>query len=242
MRLIARIGLTLAVMVAVAPATASAQSQPTLSKPWNHMFHRQSKKKDMADKGKHARLCNDCQRALMTKRDGVEIPPVPPMPDGMMVNTGPCSKCKRPILVVREEVMPPPSYFKVRSPGSDAPSGVAVASDAPAMGNSALVSAEPFPIGVYQPKVAAAAKPGMPGTSDGSVMTTSATLPPASNPIAPPGHNRPHVISHLFGLSELGKQGAAERARKAEERHASIQYGPASQTVDELPAKMVYGK
>ena len=55
MRLIARIGLTLAVMVAVAPATASAQSQPTLSKPWNHMFHRQSKKKDMADKGKHAR-------------------------------------------------------------------------------------------------------------------------------------------------------------------------------------------
>lgn len=243
MRLIARIGLTLAVVAVVAPATALAQSQPALAKPWNQMFHRHKKK--TADTNKVVRLCNDCNREMMKKRDGVDIPPVPPLPAGMAVNAGACTKCKKPIMVVREEVMPPPSYFNIKSPAADAPVGVAVVSDEPSLGPSTLVSAEPFPIGVYQQKVASVSpmsRPGMPGTGDPSVMPTSGVMAPAGTPLAAPVHNRPHVLSHLFGLSEFGKQRAQDRERRSLENHASVQYGPTSQTVSELPAKMVYGK
>ena len=243
MRLIARIGLALAAVVLVAPATAMAQSQAALSKPWNQVFHRHKKK--TADTAKPARLCTDCNRELVKKRDGVDIPPAPPLPAGMAVNAGACTKCKKPIMVVREEVMPPPSYFNVGSPGSNAPAGVAVASDEPQLGPGMIASAEPLPIGIYQPKLAAApsmARLGMPGTGDPSVMPTSGVASPASTPLGGPGHNRPHVVSHLFGFSEIGKQRAEDRERRALEKHASIQYGPAAQTVTELPAKMVYGK
>lgn len=239
MRLIARIGLTLAAVVLVAPATAMAQSQAALSKPWNQVFHRHKKK--TADTAKPTHLCADCNREMVKKRDGVDIPPAPPLPAGMAVNTGACTKCKKPIMVVREEVMPP-SYF---SPRPNAPAGVAVASDEPQLGPGVIASAEPLPIGVYQPKLAAstpASRPGMPGTGDPSVMPTSGVAAPASTPLGGPVHNRPHVLSHLFGLSEIGKQRAEDRERRALENHASIQYGTAGQTVSELPAKMVYGK
>jgi hypothetical protein len=65
----------------------------------------------------------------------------------------------------------------------------------------------------------------------------------ATEPYDPVGHNRPHVLTHMFGLDSIGKRGREERQRRAREKHASIPYQPLSQSrVDDLPAKLVYGR
>jgi hypothetical protein len=121
-------------------------------------------------------------------------------------------------------------------------------------------SAEPTPIGVIQnryafqyqgpgmgaPGVAATGGPAGrspgrrgPGAGDPAVMPTSF----APDPYDPIGHNRPHILTHLFGLDALGHRSREERERRAREKHASISYDPLSQSrVGDLPAKMVYGR
>jgi hypothetical protein len=70
-------------------------------------------------------------------------------------------------------------------------------------------------------------------------MTTSFTTAPYD----PVDHNRPHILTHLFGLDGIGKRGREERQRRAREKHASISYQPLGESrVDDLPAKMVYGR
>ncbi|MFO0950347.1 MAG: hypothetical protein U0835_04205 [Isosphaeraceae bacterium] len=54
--------------------------------------------------------------------------------------------------------------------------------------------------------------------------------------------NRPHIVSHLLGVSGIGREAREARARRREEAHAAIPYGPSSQPVSELPARMVYGR
>ena len=54
-----------------------------------------------------------------------------------------------------------------------------------------------------------------------------------------PGHDRPHIISHVFGLPQLGRL-RRERQEKERQQHASISYGDANKPVKELPASMVY--
>jgi hypothetical protein len=56
------------------------------------------------------------------------------------------------------------------------------------------------------------------------------------------GHNRPHIISHLFGLDAIGRRGREERERRNREKHASISYQPHTGPVTELPASLVYGR
>jgi hypothetical protein len=68
-----------------------------------------------------------------------------------------------------------------------------------------------------------------------------ANLPPAQVALSSPSHNRPHIISHLFGLPNFGKayRDAQDRERQ---KHASIAYGQVESQVTEVPASVVYGK
>jgi hypothetical protein len=117
----------------------------------------------------------------------------------------------------------------------------------------ALPTAEPTPIGVIQGRWAyqasppgpggpgsrpgPGANPGAPGSVDPSVLPSSL----ASDPYDPVGHNRPHVLTHLFGLDAVGRRGREARERRKREEHASISYQPVSETVHEVPASVVYG-
>jgi hypothetical protein len=56
-----------------------------------------------------------------------------------------------------------------------------------------------------------------------------------------PGHNRPHVISHVLGLPIVGKR-HEKREEKKRETHAMEAYGDAKGPVNDLPASMVYGR
>jgi hypothetical protein len=56
-----------------------------------------------------------------------------------------------------------------------------------------------------------------------------------------PGHDRPHVISHMLRIPKIGSHWQ-ERQDKRREQHASIAYGEKDQKVSELPASMVYGR
>ena len=70
-------------------------------------------------------------------------------------------------------------------------------------------------------------------------MPTSVPPPPAA--MSGPGHDRPHIISHIFGLPKLGalhqKQVDKDRAH-----HAAIAYGDPNQKLNELPASVVYSQ
>jgi hypothetical protein len=127
-------------------------------------------------------------------------------------------------------------------------------------GMAPVPNAEPTPIGVIQGRYAyqyqgpgigepgvavaggrAGGSPGRrgPGSRDPSVMPTSF----ATEPYDPVGHNRPHILTHMLGLDAIGKRSREARERRAREKHASIPYQPLSEPrVDDLPAKLVYGK
>ena len=66
---------------------------------------------------------------------------------------------------------------------------------------------------------------------------------PAPDPIKPAGSNRPHILSHLFGLSAIGSDYREAKQRRRGEDHASIRYDqPQAERVTDLPASKVYGK
>lgn len=121
--------------------------------------------------------------------------------------------------------------------------------EAPGMAvvNGGMPAAEPTPIGVARgslnapvdPRMAAAMPRRGPGSYDPAVMPTS--VPAAPAPMNGPGHDRPHIISHMLGLPRLGHH-HAEREEKRRENHAMEAYGPNNEKVDDLPASMVYGR
>jgi hypothetical protein len=121
--------------------------------------------------------------------------------------------------------------------------------------------AEPTPIGVIQGRYAyqdqgpaigaagalppggragAGANPRSPGSSDPAVMPSGFN----TEPYDPVGHNRPHIISHVFGLDAIGRHSREVKERREREKHASIPYRALSEqpAVEDLPSKMVYGK
>lgn len=149
--------------------------------------------------------------------------------------------------------------------GGPAP-GYAVAGGAPgySVAGGAMPSGEPMPIGTVEGRYAyqnpGAAMGGMGGTGmpmapgrpamgagaqgrgsgDPAVMPSSYTAAP--EPYLPPGRNRPHVLTHLFGLDAIGGRAREERLRREREAHAAISYQPRNEPVTELPASMVYGR
>lgn len=196
------------------------------------------------------RHCVECQRARVKAQDGIDIPAPPPLEPGMqgqVISSGAhCPTCQGNMVVsgpVMSHDPHAPGYAVVGGPvgpgGPDAP-GYAVVGEA-------MVGAEPAPVGVAKarnhgatdPRMAAmGARPGS-GPVDPSVVPTN--LPPGQVALAAPAHNRPHVISALFGLPNFG-QAARERQEKERQKHASIAYGSKDQPVNEVPASLVYGK
>jgi hypothetical protein len=142
-----------------------------------------------------------------------------------------------------------------------AAAGYAVAGGSAIIGGTVPL-AEPTPVGVIQGRYAyqdqspgiAVAGGGQPptgrigsvanarstGSSDPSVMPTSFN----TEPYDAVGHNRPHVLSHVFGLDAIGRHGREANARRKEEKHASIPYQSLSdqKVVEDVPARVVYGR
>ncbi len=113
--------------------------------------------------------------------------------------------------------------------------------------NGGAAGAEPAPIGVARggmnapvdPRMAAAMPRPRAGSYDPAVMPTS--VPAAPSPMNGPGHDRPHIISHIFGLPKLGKL-HQERVEKQRQQHAAIAYGDPNRRINELPASVVYSQ
>jgi hypothetical protein len=108
-------------------------------------------------------------------------------------------------------------------------------------------SAEPAPIGVARgttnswadPRMAAMPRRPGAGPYDPSVVPTG--VPQAPSPMSGPGHDRPHIISHMLHFPKFG-QHHQERLDRQREKHAAIAYGDPNEKVTELPASVVYGK
>ncbi len=187
--------------------------------------------------------CVECQRARVKAHDGVEIPP-PPSPSGMIyqgqvISTSPVIVGDPHGMIVNGSQET--GYTVVGPGGPEDMTGYAV------VGGPAP-SAEPAPIGLARggqnpwadPRMAAMApRPGGAGPYDPSVVPSS--MPPAQSAVAGPGHDRPHIISHILGLPLMGTH-RRQREEREREKHAAIAYGDPKQKVTELPSSMVYGK
>src|SRR5262249_37925976 len=147
--------------------------------------------------------------------DGVDVPPPPGYPGAPAMAAG-GTVVSGPV-VISEHIIGPgypnaPGYAVVGGP--EGPGGFPMVN----VGNGS----DPTPIGVARgglnapmdPRMAAAmGRPGA-GSYDPSVMPTSVPAPPT--PMPGPGHNRPHVISHMLGLPIVGKR-HEERVEKRRE-------------------------
>jgi len=178
-----------------------------------------------ATKHKHPRtlfgkekLCVECQRAQL-QAQGINMPAPPPLPQGVVMEGGQCTTCQT-------------------APGTAVVNGDSVPGYA-VVGDPMMEGAGPAPIGVVQARLGGPMAPGA-GLTDRAVMPTS--IPPANDPVPPAGSNRPHVVSHVLGLSAFGRDRREEAQRRSGQKHASIRYGGDEQRLTELPASKVYGR
>ena len=244
MRVLARIGYTLAGLALFAPAAALAGMPIPAPGPYNNG------KASKASTAKPAgRLCGEGQRAKLMAEKGVSISPPPALPPGTPVRGGSCTRCGRPAMILAGPLKP--SLYMPASGAGGMVSG-AVAYDAPGRAvvgdegiNFESNGIDPAPIGLVQPRMASAMPAMQPGQgapngpTDPSVMAASATT---SEPAGMAKANRPHVISHLLGISDIGRERGERRERRNRESHASIPYGQAPAQVNEVPASAVFGR
>jgi hypothetical protein len=217
MQFLARAGLAVVGLALAAPVAAWADPPASPSSPHKHRRGLFGKE----------RLCAECQRAKL-QAQGINIPPPPALPTGTVVTEGEvCTTCQasagQPMIVEGAA----PGYAVVG--GDSAPGYAVVGGQGP--------TADPSPIGMVQARPNRA--PGQPATADRSVMPVSTAAP---EPVRPLGSNRPHILSHLFGVSAIGRDFREERQRRKGQEHASIRYDEQPQKVTELPASTVYGK
>jgi hypothetical protein len=238
MRVLARISCTLAGLALAAPVAAWADPPPTAdpaAAPVKPHKHRRS-----LFGGE--RLCAECQRARAMALDGVNVPPPPAYPPGVVINGGDCATCgnPRPVLARGGSLTESPGAVAAPAAGTALAASAGHAAVSGESPGYAAVGSEPAPIGVVQPRVAAVAparKPGA-GPFDGAVAPSSYSPAPPQ----PPGVNRPHIIAHLLGISDMRHALHESMDRHLDDAHAAISYGPQEPTVTELPAKAVYGK
>ena len=244
MRVLGRIGSALAVLALAAPSAALAQQAPGMASTMPNLAptpaptvvaapapHRH--KWSLFGRNRH---CVECQRAEAYRRHGVQVPPPPTMQGAEMTHAGTCADCGKPVVVMKNLGSGGGStlvHADAAAAAAPSPPGIAsIGEPAPGVG--------PEAIGVYSASVAAStpAPNGMKNARDEAVMQSSMA---SSSPVPGHTHNRPHIISHLLNLDEIGKE-RRERTDKKNTAHASISYGPTAAPVSELPAKMVYGK
>ncbi|SIO44364.1 hypothetical protein SAMN05444166_4770 [Singulisphaera sp. GP187] len=217
MTLLTRTGLALLGLALATPVAVWADPPASAGNPHNHRRGLFGKQK----------LCAECQRAKL-QAQGINIPPPPSLPaGGVTTEGGVCTACQAGQgMVVSDSAA---GYAVV---GGDSAPGYAVV-------GGQVPSADPSPIGVVQGRPSQA--PGRSAGTDRSVMQASTM--PAPDPVRPAGSNRPRVLSHLFGLSEIGSEYRERKQRLRGQDHASIRYDqPETQRVTDLPASKVYGK
>ena len=177
-------------------------------------------------------LCAACQAGTVVTGPVTVVESYPP---GQAVVGG-------PVTVVESY---PPGRAVVGGPvmAGNLPPGYAVMGGMPAM-----AGADPTPVGVSRagqaqwnnPRLASLPpRPGA-GSYDPSVRPSSAV--PAQTALDTQTSNRPHILSHLFGIGGISRQLREVREDKSREAHASIAYDAPSQPVNEVPASAVYGK
>jgi hypothetical protein len=216
MRRLTRIGLA-ACGLALAASTGVRAGSPDLPKPGASDTKPHKCRRGLF---RH-NLCPDCQRAEEFARHGFNIPPPPPIP-AMVVGPGGaiCNECQNQGAVTYVDTSQPPGHAVV---------------------GDQYVGSEPAPIGVVQATYAGMGVPAPGRASVRDPMLMPATMAP--DPVRNPGLNRPHVVSHLFGVSAIGRRSSEARERRNREKHASIPYGPQAQhPLTELPMSMVYGR
>ncbi len=182
------------------------------------------------------RHCTECQRARAKAHDGVDIPAPPSLdpgvvPGGMAAGV-PCPTCQG---------------TRIIAPGDPNAPGIAVAGGEKTEPGFAVVGgmpgSEPAPVGMSASRPQAFAGMNMtgprPATGPFDNAVSPASVPPAQVALASPRHERPHVISHLFGLPMVGSMRRAQED-KDRARHAAIAYGSANKPVTEIPASLVY--
>jgi hypothetical protein len=98
---------------------------------------------------------------------------------------------------------------------------------------------DPAPVGVMQASFSPSSG-GAPGYAvAGGAQQLSNSPAPFAGPI--PGHNRPHIISHILFMPTSGGWWAEQKEKKRA-AHAAIPYGTESASVTEVPANVVYGR
>ncbi len=212
------------------------------------------------------RHCLICQRMQAKKQYGIDIP-APPSADpvtGMISTPAPmsasahmhaagsmaasCPTCQGGTMMTDSAPVAghshAPGYAVVGGPAGmidpNAP-GYAV------VGGGMPMGADPAPIGIahgpqmpggFDPRMAAVNR--RPGSSPYDPAVTQSSLPPGQVALSGPGHDRPHIIGHLFGIPKFGTRRRAEED-KERQKHAAIAYDDTKAPVTELPASMVYG-
>jgi len=151
-----------------------------------------------------------------------------------------------------EVIVGPVTYVDQNPAGHAVMGGPAMASNLPpgyaVVGGvvPGMEGADPTPVGVARASAAQwngprmAAGPRMGAGYDPSVMPSS--MIPAQTALDGAANDRPHVISHLFGVGGISRHRREARDDRRREQHASIAYDPPAQPVTELPASVVYGK
>lgn len=233
MSVLARISFTLAGLALAVPSLAQAQSTPppAQAKPGLHKH-----KKSLFGR---EHVCPECQRAAVKAKYGVDVPPPPAlaMHSQHLPGAGDCTVCGNQAVMASAS-----SAVQVMPAAAPAPAPPMVASNDP-MGRASVGGeggGDPTPVGMVSPSIASyAPRSAVAPHARDSAVAQSSYSPSAPRPA---GANRPHVISHLFGISAIGRDAREAFARKSEDKHASIPYGVQSSTVDELPARMVYGR
>lgn len=229
MHVLARIGFTLAGLALLAPAAAQA-GMPAFGP---------SKTKA----SKSSKLCGECQRAKLLFDKGVNVSPPPALPPGTPVRNGNCTRCGRPAVVVSgpltpSRAIPPSGGMMPGAMANEAPGRASTIEEV----NFASNGVDPTPIGVVQPRLMTAmpVPSGAPrGAMDPAVMAASATV---SEPVGMAKTNRPHIVSHLLGFSEYGRERKERKERVSRESHAMIPYGQAPEAIHDVPASVVFGK
>lgn len=232
MRSLARLSPALLGLALAAPTSVHADSNvatatgstSTVSSPQHHrgLFRRC--------------MCPDCQRARIKARDGVDVPAPPPVPSNIVsvgddrARSGKVFGRKNEECVACQEgtIVGAPIYMANEAPGRAVVGGT-------------YATSEPSPIGQVNGVAANASKSGLASRRAKKDTDVAASSFAAPNPLAPPTHNPPRVLTHLFGLDAIGHRSAEKVARMRREQHASIAYGPKNAgPVTDLPASVVY--
>ena len=227
MRLLARMGCTVAGLALLASSAAQAGMPIPAPGPYNTQVKKKSPKTTPK------KFCAPCQAEQMLAK-GLRVPTPPPLPAGSPVKGERCFACGAPTAVVfsgklyRSE---PPTMVANNAPGRAVVGGETA--------EMMAFDGGPMPIGVVAPRLASAMPAGPGGgrgARDAAVMPTSAL----ADPIAAPVSGRPHILSHLTPVTTLGRARGDRWTFSRVDKHASIPYGStAADPVTDVPMSVL---